>query len=359
MRRRAALVLLASAAFCVALAPLFREFVFPRLVANTLAGEDAYRVTVSQADNATVVGDPNGPGKGKATIVRTVRPDAGAGDDGTVVWDISLTVTDSAGTVVTRIPERYAFDAVTQNPDDCCAESVDGKPAAHVGVRYKWPYFVQKRGYNYFDPQTGTAATIHYKGTETLDGLTVYRFEHEVPWTRAGIPRLPGGVNPAEIEAAGMERWFTGTRSILVEPVTGLPVYAEERRTEELRTPNPDDPANPGRFVLFDGHVKMTAESSDELVADAREQKSWLLLVHDRLPLGLVVAGVLLFLTALLTEYLGRRKAGDADGGIRDPAAEADPSPDQVPAAEVDFDPAEPAHDDTLTLSAATRADDG
>ncbi|UGQ10116.1 DUF3068 domain-containing protein [Yinghuangia sp. ASG 101] len=348
MRRRAALILLASAAFCVALAPLLREYVFPRVVAKTLASDEAYRVTTFTADNVTLVGDPRGPGRGKATIVRTIRPDAKASDGGTVVWDVGLVVTNSAGTVVTRIPERYAFDAVTGNPDDCCAESVDGKPVAHVGVGDKWPYFVRKRAYHHFDPYTGTAAPIDYRGTEKFHGLTVYRFTQDVPWTLGSAPRLPGGIDAAQIEQAGMERWFTLTRTILVEPVTGTPVYEEERRTEELRTPHPEDPANPGRFVLFDGQVAMTAASSDDLVADAKGQKAWLLFLHDRLPLGLVAAGLLLLAAALLTEYRGRRAAR---------AEEA--TPDASPGEGADGRPVEA--DDTLVLSAvpAARADDG
>lgn len=350
MRRRAALILLASAAFCVALAPLLREYVFPRVVANTLAGGEAYRVTTFEADNATLVGDPNGPGRGKATIVRTVRPDADASGGDTVVWDVSLAVTNSAGTVTTRIPERYAFDAVTQTPDACCGESVDGKPVAHVGVGYEWPYFVQKRAYNLFDPHTGTAAPADYRGTEKFRGLTVYRFTQDVPWTLGSAPRLPGGIDAAQIERAGMERWFTFTRTVLVEPVTGTAVYEEERRTEELRTPHPEDPANPGKFVLFDGQVAMTAASSRDLVADARGEKAWLLFLHDRLPLGLVVAGALLLAAALLTEYRGRRAARDG-AGAAPPGGASGEEGDGRPAAD----------DDTLVLSAApaARADDG
>lgn len=315
MRRRSSLVLLTLAVFCVALAPLLREYAFPRLVAKALKSDKAYKVMVLEAENATLFGAPEGDGKAKATIIQTVRPNAEESKGQTVVWDMSLAMVDSAGKVVTQIPERYVFDAVTQAPRNCCGEHIDNKPVAHTGIQYKWPFFVQKRGYNYYDAQAHTAATIDYKGTANFNGLEVYLFEQSVPWTKVPIPsQLPGGLTPQSVEQAGMERWYTTVRKFWVEPVTGAPVYAEEKHKEEMRTPNAEDPANPGVLVVFDGNVKMKAEWSNKLIEDAKEQRTQMLLLHDRLPLGLIVAGVLMFLAALLLEFLGRRRPGSAAG---------------------------------------------
>ncbi|WTW94354.1 DUF3068 domain-containing protein [Streptomycetaceae bacterium NBC_01309] len=357
MRRRSSLVLLALAVFCVALAPLLREYAFPRLVAKALKSDKAYKVMVLEAQNATLFGDPKGEGKATATIIQTVRPNPDESDGQTVVWDMNLAMVDSEGKVVTQIPERYAFDAVDQTPQNCCGEHIDNKPVAHTGIAYKWPFFTEKRGYNYYDAQAQTAATIDYKRTENFNGLDVYLFEQTVPWSKVPIPsQLPGGMNPKDIEAAGMERWYTTVRKFWVEPVTGAPVYAEEIHKEEMRTPNPDDPANPSKIVVFDGHVKMKAEWSNKLIADAKEQRSQMLLIHDRIPLGLVIVGILLLLASLLLQYLGnreprtpsgtrRRGAGPADGPggtaapkgtVESPAPAAPPAPPaQVAAAPV------------------------
>ncbi|MDI2126262.1 DUF3068 domain-containing protein [Yinghuangia seranimata] len=317
MRRRSSLVLLTLAVFCVALAPLLREYAFPRLVAKALNSDQAYKVMVLEADNATLFGAPEGDGKAKAYIIQTVKPNPDEATGQSVVWDMNLAMVDSTGKVVTQIPERYVFDAVSQAPKNCCGEQIDGKPVAHTGIQYKWPFFVQKRGYNYYDAQAHTAATIDYKGTENFNGLEVYRFEQSVPWTKVPVPsQLPGGLTPESVEQAGMERWYTTVRTFWVEPVTGAPVYAEEKHREEMRTPNPDDPAHPGVLVVFDGHVKMLPAWSNALIADAKDQRAQMLLIHDQLPLGLVVVGVVLFLVALLLEFLGRRKKADpATGG--------------------------------------------
>ncbi|WP_436773797.1 DUF3068 domain-containing protein [Yinghuangia sp. YIM S09857] len=362
MRRRSSLVLLALAVFCVALAPLIREYAFPRLVAKALKSDQAYKVTVLEAQNATLFGDPKGPGNATATIIQTVRPDPEASDGQTVVWDTNVSMVDSEGKVVTRIPERYVFDAVGQTPENCCGEHIDNKPVAHTGIQYKWPFFTQKRGYNYYDAQAQTAATIDYKRTENFNGLDVYLFEQTVPWTKVPIPsQLPGGLNPKDIEAGGMERWYTTVRKFWVEPVTGAPVYAEEIHKEEMRSPNEDDPANPNKIVVFDGHVKMKPEWSNKLIADAKEQRSQMLLIHDRIPLGLVIVGVVLLLASLLLQYLAnrgpkappgarRRGPGTPDDPADGTAASAGPVESPAPAAA----PAPPARTAAAPAAAPT-----
>ncbi|MEU0932187.1 MULTISPECIES: DUF3068 domain-containing protein [unclassified Embleya] len=313
MRRKSGLILLAAAVFCVAMAPLLREFVFPKLVAKALAGEDAYRVVVLDANNATLLGAPEGSGAGKAkvTAIQTIRPDAKAAKDGTVVWDLNLAVLDSSGKVVTQLPERYAFEAAGQIPRNCCGESVDGAPAAHTGLAYKWPFFTGKRDYNYYDSQAHSANVIVYKGTEKRSGLQTYRFEQEVPWMKIPMPRqLPGGLDPAALEKDGLQLWYTVLRRMWVEPVTGIPVYLEETRKEELRSSPPaDDPnAKPVVTKVFEGTFVPRPAWSQKLIADAKDRSATLRAVHDTIPLALLVTGVLLFLIAVALQFVADRR---------------------------------------------------
>ncbi|OPC83357.1 hypothetical protein B4N89_22605 [Embleya scabrispora] len=331
MRRKSGLILLVAAVFCVALAPLLREFVLPRLVAKALAGEDAYRVVVLDATNATLLGAPEGPGKAKVTAIQTIRPNAKDSHGSTVVWDLNLAVVDGTGKVVTQLPERYAFDAAGQIPKNCCGESVDGAPAAHTGLAYKWPFFTGKRDYNYYDSQAHSANVISYKGTARRDGLRTYRFEQVVPWMKIPMPRqLPGGLDPVAVEKEGMQLWYTATRKMWVEPVTGIPVYIEETRTEELRTSPPaDDPnAKPAVTKVFDGTFKLRPEWSAALVADAKDWSGKLRLLHDTVPLALIVVGVLFFLTAVALQFVADRRAARPRPPVGEGAA---PSLAEVP----------------------------
>jgi hypothetical protein len=348
MRRKSALILLVAAAFCVALAPLLREFVLPRLVAKSLAGEDAYKVVVLEANNATLLGAPEEPGKARITAVQTIRPNADASKDGTVVWDLNLVVLDSAGKVVTELPERYAFDAATQTPRNCCGEQIDGAPAAHTGLAYKFPFFVAKRDYNFYDSRAHAANVISYKGTAERDGLKTYRFEQQVPWTKIPMPKkLPGDLDPVVLEKEGKQLWYTVTRKMWVEPVTGTPVYVEESHKEELRDSPPAGQADaqPAVYPVFEGTFTLKPAWSSALIADAKDQSAKLRLLHDTVPLGLLVLGVVLFVAALVLQFMAnhglrlRREAREKqeEAATAERASEADPgTPEAAPKPEPD-----------------------
>ena len=241
MRRKAGLILLALAVFFAALSPLLRWYAFPRL-AKIPAGQ--YQDMVLEAKDATLI-DYNDGMKAKkvpkVTIVQTLkgnveeseRIERTAGRD-VVVWDGLSYVQGPDGKMVSRIPERYIFDAHTQEPVHATGEMVDGTPVRREGLEFKWPFRTEKRDYEYFDAQARVTAPIHYKGTERFRGLEVYYFEQTVPWTKVPLPkRMPvEGVTPQTVAAMGMERWYTTKRMFWVDPVTGAPVKGEEAHRE-------------------------------------------------------------------------------------------------------------------------------
>lgn len=329
MRRRASLVLLAIAAFCAALGPLLRWYAFPRL-AKIPPGQ--YQVVVLEARNATLLDytrmqPVTVP---EVSIVQTLRGDAEAarrvrqetGRD-VVVWDCLTFVADPNGRMVSRIPERYVFDAHSQAPVHAAGENVDGDPVQRRGIEYKWPFLTQRRDYYYFDAQTRTSAPIHYQGTRTFRGLKVYYFEQTVPWTEVALPKkMPLGVTPDVVKAAGMERWYTTKRMFWVDPATGAPVDGEEFHKEEMRyTGHPEKPP----LTAFAGDVKMRPDYVDSTVALVKSERQLVLLLTACLPWGLTGAAAALLALALLLEARGRRPGPSS-------AAARDASPEPVPA---------------------------
>ncbi|MER6420300.1 DUF3068 domain-containing protein [Streptomyces sp. NPDC001137] len=313
MRRKASLVLLAFAVFFAALSPLLRWYAFPRL-AKIPANQ--YQDMVLEAKNATLLdyGTMKARTVPEVTIVQTLKGNVEAakkiektaGRD-VVVWDGLSYVQGPDGKMVSRIPERYIFDAHSQAPVHATGEMVDGDPVKRMGIEFKWPFLTQKRDYEYFDAQTRTTNPIHYKGTQDFRGLEVYYFEQTIPWTKVKFPRtMPvQGITPESVAKTGTTRWYTTVRKFWVEPVTGAPVYGEEIHKEELR----GGTLLGGRekVTAFAGHVKMREDYIKHTVALVKSNRTLVLLMTSYLPWGFLTLGVLLLALSLWLEARSRR----------------------------------------------------
>ncbi|MEU6081879.1 DUF3068 domain-containing protein [Streptomyces sp. NPDC047108] len=329
MRRRASLVLLALAVFCAALSPLLRWYAFPRLVKIPA---NQYQDMVLEAKDATLLdyGTMKPRNVSKVTIVQTLKGNVEASEKiertagrDVVVWDGLSYVVGPDGKMVSEIPERYIFDAHTQEPVHADGEHVDGDPVRREGIEFKWPFLTEKRDYTYFDAQARVSAPIHYKGTRTFRGLEVYYFEQTVPWTKVPMPKkLPvKGITPESVAKTGTTRWYTTKRMFWVDPTTGGPVNGQEIHKEELR----GGTLLGGRekVTAFAGHVKMREDYIDSTVELVSAQRQLVLLMTSYLPWGLLGLGAGLLALALVLEARGRRPAEPAgdDDRSREPVA--------------------------------------
>ncbi|MFD7435239.1 DUF3068 domain-containing protein [Streptomyces sp. NPDC059861] len=325
MRRRISLVLLALAVFFAALSPLLRWYAFPRLAKIP---PNQYQDMVLEAKDATLLdyGTMRARKVPKVTIVQTLkgnveaseRIERTAGRD-VVVWDGLSYVQGPDGKMVSRIPERYIFDAHTQEPVHATGEMVDGDPVRREGIEFKWPFLTEKRNYEYFDAQARVTAPIHYKGTQTFRGVEVYYFEQTIPWTKVPFPKaMPvAGITPESVAATGTTRWYTTVRRFWVEPLTGAPVYGEEFHEEELR--GGTLLGDRDRVTAFAGHVKMREDYIDHTVDLVDSNRTLVLLLTSYLPWGFLTLGVLLLVLALYLEARGRRPGDPAPGRTTEP----------------------------------------
>ncbi|MGW1891902.1 DUF3068 domain-containing protein [Streptomyces sp. NPDC002004] len=329
MRRKASLILLALAVFCTALSPLLRWYAFPRL-AKIPPGQ--YQDMVLEAKPAILLdyGTMQAKKVDKVTVVQTLKGNveeagkigASAGRD-VVVWDSLSYVQGPDGKMVSEIPERYIFDAHSQEPVHATGEMVDGDPVKREGIEFKWPFLTEKRDYEYFDAQARITAPIHYKGTRDFRGVKVYYFEQTVPWTKVPMPRtMPvKGITPESVARTGTTRWYTTVRRFWVEPVTGAPVYGEEIHKEELR--GGTLLGGRDKVTAFSGHVKMRDDYIAYTVHLVKSQRVLVLLMTSYLPWGLLGLGTALLTLSLVLEARSRRPG--------DPAPEGRPSPDPEP----------------------------
>lgn len=230
-----------------------------------------------------------------------------------VVWDGLSYIQGPDGKMVSEIPERYIFDAHSQEPVHAAGESVDGTPVTRKGIEFKFPFLTEKRDYYYFDAQSRTSAPIHYRGTRDFRGLSVYYFEQTVPWTRVPMPRtMPvKDVTAATVTAMGLERWYTTKRMFWVDPTTGAPVNGEEVHREELRyTDGKQQPV-----TVFAGDVKMREDYIAHTVALVKSQRRLVLLMTSYLPWGFLFLGAALLSLSLVLEARGRRLSGARSSG--------------------------------------------
>ncbi|MFJ9587018.1 DUF3068 domain-containing protein [Streptomyces acidicola] len=312
MRRRSSLILLALAVFFAALSPLVRWYAFPRL-AKIPANQ--YQDMVLEAKDATLLdyGTMRAKKVPKVTIVQTLKGNVEASEEieksagrDVVVWDGLSYVQGPDGEMVSRIPERYVFDAHTQEPVHVKGEMVDGDPVKRTGIEFKWPFLTEKRDYEYFDAQARVTAPIHYKGTQDFRGIEVYYFEQTIPWTKVPFPKtMPvQGITPESVAKTGTTRWYSTVRKFWVEPLTGAPVYGEEIHKEELR----GGTLLGGRekVTAFAGHVKMREDYIRSTVDLVESNRALVLLMTSYLPWGFLTLGVLLLSLSLCLEARGR-----------------------------------------------------
>ncbi|MEU1436587.1 DUF3068 domain-containing protein [Streptomyces sp. NPDC005786] len=326
MRRRASLVLLAFAVFFAALSPLLRWYAFPRLAKIP---PNQYQETVLEAKPATLLDYSTLKAEkvDKITIVQTLKGNVeesekierSAGRD-VVVWDALSYIQGPDGKMVSKIPERYIFDAHSQDPVHATGEMVDGDPVSREGIEFKWPFLTEKRDYEYFDAQSRTSSPIHYKGTQNFRGMDVYYFEQTVPWTKVPMPKsMPiEGVTPEQLAKTGITRWYTTKRMFWVDPVTGAPVNGEEVHREELRNAKAMG-LSEDTVTVFAGHVKMREDYIVSIVDMVKSQRILVLLLTSYLPWGFLVLAMALLALSLWLEARSRRPGEAEAAGRREP----------------------------------------
>ncbi|MGY1771208.1 DUF3068 domain-containing protein [Blastococcus sp. SYSU D00813] len=258
----------------------------------------------------------------EVTVSVRVRGDAASGDaDGdTAVWATESSTADADGTLVATTTTVACLDRRTAEAQACAAASVDGEPAQLGGLVLAFPPDTPARDLDVWDGTTGQALPARYAGTEEFRGLEVLRFEQEVPEQVVGtatVPRTLAGGGAGTVSADVVHR---NSRTLLVEPVSGVVVRTEESPVTVLRGPD----GTPGA-VLLSGTLTTTEESAGDAVDRAQEVLDQQQLTGTVLPWTLGGAGVVL--TALGVLLVARSRPAAA------PQVEDEPARVPVPTA--------------------------
>jgi hypothetical protein len=245
--------------------------------------------------------------------VRTVRGDVKAGTDEVAVWDSFNSTVDTADQgVITATQERIALDRVTAQSVQCCGEN-----PRHQGLTLKFPFGTEKTTYQFWDGPAQRALPAAFTRTEKLNGLTVYRFEQRIDRLDVGDQDIPGTLaGEPDTPSVQTNIIYSNTKTLWVEPATGIIVKAQQDATQVLETQGGEQV-----LTLLDAVLTYDEATVDGNADDASSGANRLRLLGTVLPfaallLGLVAVGAGL---VLLRSPEGRRIAG----GERRPAGAA------------------------------------
>jgi hypothetical protein len=234
MRRGLGIVLLGLGVFLLVLGGLLRFWVYGELAKAPL---DQDSQTVSVAPDATYldIGALEVVEGATLTATRRVHGDVAAGNDDRAVWDVFVKVVNQDGALVTATTDRVPFDRRTSEAVDCCGAALNGAPAKHAGIEYKFPFEAEKKTYQYFDTTLGKASDMVYKASERVAGVSVYRYEQVIEPTKIAELEVPGSLIGRTETSVDVDRYYSNTRRVWVEPDTGVIVKGQEEQLSTLR----------------------------------------------------------------------------------------------------------------------------
>jgi len=245
-----------------------------------------------------------------ATVLQTVTGEPGADGAGAdlAVWNFGSTIQTADGTLLDESSYRVCIDRRTAASDpDCSSSSVDGKADARIeGLTLTFPFHTEKRSYDLFNLTAAKSFPAKFAGVEKLDGLEVYKFEQDIPETVVEQKEVPGTMagQPDDASVEG-DFVYTNTRTLWVEPTSGVIVTAQEKPLIVIRGPE----GNTG-VTWLSATFKATDETLNEGLDRARDTSDKITMIERTVPLALAGLGVLLLIVGGLLLW---RRGASAD----------------------------------------------
>lgn len=289
MAKRSSIVLAVAGVVLVAAGAVIRWVVAPALVKAPL---DITSTTVAEGQSKVFVLTAQQVKDVDVVATRVVTGDKSAGNSTVAVYDETLclvakgTPTDKSGCAtpdksgyIEKTTDRVAFDRVkaTAVPGATYKANVDGDAKVrHVGLDYTFPIDTQKKTYQLFDTTALRAFPATYATTETIHGLSVYKFVSTVPATDIEIQGLLPGV-------------YNGSTTVWVEPTTGVIVKGSQQIVQKFKSNNQ---------IVFDGTLTFTPDTVRQQADFARDQLTKINVIRIYLPLAVGLIGIVLLVVA-------------------------------------------------------------
>lgn len=320
MKRRLGRIVLAVGVVLLLLTPVLRLAVTPLLAqAPRVPGERGFLNHVSTGTISTLFDLESGTSSEPIPVTRTqtTRGDEeaalGVVDEGlnvSVDSTLDRIVTDE-GALISEVSYRLAPDRRSQALADCCGAAVAGVSASMAGAGnpLRLPWFSPEQTYPYYDVTLMAPVDMAYLGRDRVGDIDAMKYQQATPPTPVGTVPVPGRLVGSEQGTVGVGRTYAATRTLWVDPTTGIILRQTERVREALRTPDGKDVV-----TLLAMTLTSTQEQVDAQVAAAHREGLPVLWAHSYGPaLCLVVGGLLVLLGLARMLSLSRTRRAQED----------------------------------------------
>ncbi len=227
--------------------------------------------------------------------------------------------------LLTASVDRVTIDRKTSMPVESPIGTIQvagDKPAeevAHTGLQYKFPFNSEQKSYPYFDVNARASKDIDFVEATEINGTPVYQYQQTVgpvdlstvvnlPTNKVTLPADTWGVEGGAAPVT-MTRWYENTRTLYVEPETGVVVKGEEQIHQyygrEAGKPEVD---------VLNAPITFDENTVEYQIQQAKDGQDKLSLFGRTVP---IVAGILGVISLIAGAFLLLR---GGSGGHRQPA---------------------------------------
>ncbi|MCJ0892191.1 DUF3068 domain-containing protein [Rhodococcus sp. ARC_M5] len=245
--------------------------------------------------------------------------------------------------LLTASVDRVTIDRKTSMPVENpigtiqVAGDAPAEEVAHTGLQYKFPFNAEQKSYPYFDVNARATKDIDFVEATELNGTPVYQYQQTVgpvdlstvvnlPTNKVTLPADTWGVEGGA-EPVTMTRWYENTRTLWVEPETGVVVKGEEQ-IHQYYAREADQP----EVDVLNAPITFDENTVEYQIQQAKDGQDQLSLFGRTVP---IVAGILGVISLIAGVFLllrggngGHRQPARADNAPRpNPAGGAAPAP--------------------------------
>ncbi|SNT03025.1 DUF3068 domain-containing protein [Rhodococcoides kyotonense] len=231
--------------------------------------------------------------------------------------------------LLTATVDRVTIDRVSSMPVENPVGTIQvqgDKPAEevpHTGLQYKFPFNAEQKSYPYFDINARASKDIDFVEETEINGTKVYKYQQDVgpvdlstvvntPTNKLTLPAATWGVDGGEAPVT-MTRWYENTRTVWVEPETGVVVKGEEQVHQYYsRT------AGQPEVDVLNAPITFDENTVEYQIQQAKDGQDKLSLFGRTLPIVAAVLGVIALIAGIILGLRGGK-------GPRQPARTGGP----------------------------------